>query len=191
MKANSTTKNLIEEKLQEAHQMVDELILQLALGKAEASDKLEELKKDFSTKISQWKNEFKNSAFINALNAALEEPAPTPELTLEQKIDKIFTTLSSFESEIKKDHQPKNSYVFYDLEVFKLKLEILRLRLKGKKFEITQGFRTKMDKAKHFISKVNHQLSDEIESGRKKIAHISDEASEAFDHLRKAIHSIK
>jgi hypothetical protein len=190
MKTTSTAKNLVEEKLQEAHQMLDELVLQLALGKAEVADKYEEIKKEFSSKISQWKGEFKNSTFISALNAALEEPAPTQELTLEQKIDKIFNTLSSFESEIKADHQPKNKYIFYDLEVFKLKLEILRLRLKVKKFDITQSFRTQMGNAKDFIGKINHQISDELKDGRKKIAHISDDAHEAFNHLRKAIRSL-
>lgn len=190
MKTTNMPKSLLEEKLLEAHQIIDDLVLQLALGKAEAADKFDELKKEFTSKLSQWKNEFKSNSFISVWNAILEEPSPANELTLEEKIDKIFSTLSSFEKEMKKDHHTHNNYIFYDLEVFKLKLEILRLRLQVKKFDVTKNFQSKMKSAKQLISKVSHNISNEFESGREKLEQISDDANEIFRHLKKAISSL-
>lgn len=100
--------------IEKAKQEMEELSLQFSLGKAEAADKFEELKKDFMSKVQEWKTvgeQMKNSGQEKSgeLKTKLEElqvqlalgKAEAKELFNDQK-KKIMKSISELESEIKK-----------------------------------------------------------------------------------------
>ena len=162
METNETKiKTPLLEKMAEglllAQQEIDELALQLSLGKSEAKEKLEEVKKEFVRGISTLKK---------SLQSALDQPIP---LALKMKFEAVELQLQvgkvqskeSFDSQIKTliaatialEEEIKSllhkmevkGYFGHEIEKFLLKLEILRLKFGIKKFEIKEGFRSEMD----------------------------------------------
>jgi hypothetical protein len=137
----------IADKLIAAQQELDELVVQFALGKAEGKEKFEEIKKEFRQRVAEFKQ------LLDAPAAGLLTPetrrkieelelqlalgkAESKELFEEQK-KKILKTLSHVEAEIKtwinSGRLPDD--FSHDIEKFKLKLEIIRLKFDLKKFE--------------------------------------------------------
>jgi hypothetical protein len=161
METNETKiKTPLLEKMAEglllAQQEIDELALQLSLGKSEAKEKLEEVKKEFVRGISTLKK---------SVQSALDQPIP---LALKMKFEAVELQLQvgkvqskeSFDSQIKTliaatialEEEIKSllhkmevkGYFGHEIEKFLLKLEILRLKFGIKKFEIKEGFRSEM-----------------------------------------------
>jgi hypothetical protein len=144
------------EGLLQAQQEIDELALQLSLGKSEAKEKLEEVKKEFIKGINTLKK---------SLQSALDQPIP---LALKMKFEALELQLQvgkvqskeSFDSQIKTliaatialedeirsllHKMEVKGYFGHEIEKFLLKLEILRLKFGIKKFEIKEGFRSEM-----------------------------------------------
>jgi hypothetical protein len=144
------------EGLLQAQQEIDELALQLSLGKSEAKEKLEEVKKEFIKGINTLKK---------SLQSALDQPIP---LALKMKFEAVELQLQvgkvqskeSFDSQIKLlivatialeeeirsllHKMEVKGYFGHEIEKFLLKLEILRLKFGIKKFEIKEGFRSEM-----------------------------------------------
>ncbi len=187
----------IAEKLVQAQQELDELVLQFSLGKAEAKDKFEEIKSDFRDRIREFKNLTTNpqvNEVRNELRQHLEEleevlkrgTAQSVEAFKNQK-EQIEDALDRFKKYTEK-HLP-NALDFehfeHELEKFKLKLEILRLAFELKKFEVKDSFKEKM----HDIKKgIEHTLS----VARKTISKgtsgtFRKEAQDVYAHLKKAI----
>jgi len=144
------------EGLLQAQQEIDELALQLSLGKSEAKEKLEEVKKEFIKGINTLKK---------SLQSALDQPIP---LALKMKFEAVELQLQvgkvqskeSFDSQIKLlivatialeeeirsllHKMEVKGYFGHEIEKFLLKLEILRLKFGIKKFEIKENFRSEM-----------------------------------------------
>jgi hypothetical protein len=144
------------EGLLQAQQEIDELALQLSLGKSEAKEKLEEVKKEFIKGINTLKK---------SLQSALDQPIP---LALKMKFEAVELQLQvgkvqskeSFDSQIKLlivatialeeeirsllHKMEVKGYFGHEIEKFLLKLEILRLKFGIKKFEIKEGFRSEI-----------------------------------------------
>jgi hypothetical protein len=144
------------EGLLKAQQEIDELALQLSLGKSEAKEKLEEVKKEFIKGINTLKK---------SLQSALDQPIP---LALKMKFEAVELQLQvgkvqskeSFDSQIKLlivatialeeeirsllHKMEVKGYFGHEIEKFLLKLEILRLKFGIRKFEIKEGFRSEM-----------------------------------------------
>jgi ribosomal protein L29 len=104
----------ITSRLENAKKEIEELSLQFNLGKAEASDKFESVKKDFHAKVNEWKlmgEQLKpvGKEKLQELKTKLEElqvqlalgKAEAKELFQEQK-KKIMQSITDLESEIKK-----------------------------------------------------------------------------------------
>src|SRR5690349_18101063 len=143
----------IADRLLDVQQELDELVVQFALGKAEGKEKFEEIKKEFRQRVAEFKKLLEAPASglltpetrqkIEALEVQLAlGKAETKELFEEQK-EKILKTLSHIESEIvtwvKSGKLPDD--FSHDVEKFKLKLEIIRLKFTLKKFEVKDAFK--------------------------------------------------
>ena len=173
-----------------AQQEIDELALQLSLGKSEAKEKLEEVKKEFVRGINTLKK---------SLQSALDQPIP---LALKMKFEAVELQLQvgkvqskeSFDSQIKTliaatialEEEIKSllhkmevkGYFGHEIEKFLLKLEILRLKFGIKKFEIKEGFRSEMD-----------IVRKSIESFRKKAKKLKALPAAAYDDIKTEISS--
>lgn len=192
----------IANKLSEAQQEIDDLAIQLTQGKAEAKDKFEEIKNDFRSKVSEFKHFLKKSPVgeevseVKEKALALEQHllkgvAETKEgfdlqkrnlLTavqgLEKAIDKTFATLLEPE------------YFLHDVEKFKIKLEILRLKFELGRMDVTDEFKKNMDIARTFINEIKERAKGEGNAGKEEYEHFHDELRLAYAHFRKAIREL-
>jgi hypothetical protein len=173
-----------------AQQEIDELALQLSLGKSEAIEKFEEVKKEFVRGISTLKK---------SVQSALDQPIP---LALKMKFEAVELQLQvgkvqskeSFDSQIKTliaatialEEEIKSllhkmevkGYFGHEIEKFLLKLEILRLKFGIKKFEIKEGFRSEMA-----------TVRKSIESLRKNAKKLKALPAAAYDDIKTEISS--
>lgn len=192
----------VSEKLLEAHREIDELALQLSLGKAEGKDKFEEIKKEFRAEVTRLKDLLSNAS-DNVLSPEVRSRIEALELQLalgraesrerfdEQK-NKIISALHSLETEIKDQwHRIQAPHQFaHQVEKFKLKLEILRLRFGLKKFEVKEDYHSRMATAKSEINSLTSGARDQLSKGKEKYDDFRDEVSLAYKHLKKAVESL-
>ena len=159
VKVNKPFLQKVADRLISVQGEIDELVLQFALGKAEAKEKFEEVKKELRSKISEFKKLVENSGG-GIVTPELRQKLDELELQLalgmadtadafEKQRKLIIKTLNSTESALKSwlSTVKVPTHVHHDIETFKLKLEIIRLRFQLKKFEITDAFKNQMGKA--------------------------------------------
>jgi hypothetical protein len=188
------------ESLLQAQQEIDDLAVQLSLGKAEAKGKFEEVKIEFIKKVNELKHLVKSS-FDKSMPVALK--LKLEELELQLKVGKADTKEAfdlqraalveatiALENEIRKvlEKIETSDYFHHEAEKFLLKLEILRLKFGIKKFEIKDTFRTRMAKAKKSI----HSFADKATKigTRKNHTGFKDEMVEAYKHLKSAVKNL-
>lgn len=189
----------IAKKLLKAQQEVDDMAVQMALGKAEAKEKFEEVKADFKKRLAELKENFdtisqqenlmtKIENLEGLLNTGLAEGKPA----FETQKKKIFSALAAVESEVKEkiNSIPTGDDFIHEIEKFKLKTEILRLKFGLKKFELKEDFRTSMDEARKKIKSITTGVKNKIKLGKAKYSDFSDEVHLAYKHLRKALESL-
>lgn len=191
--------------LKHSQQEIEELALQFSLGKAEAADKFEEIKKEFHSKSFQWKQSFEkfkttNKDIFQKVKGGFEElqlqlslgKAEGKDLFEDQK-KKILLSIHELEMQVKNDPELSKQWDEFNVEIekFKLKLEILSLKYKLKKFELKDSFKSSMTEAKkeieHFYSRTEKKISKE---GHKYIRDFTGEINEVYLHLKKAIKSL-
>ncbi len=206
-KTSSNRTNFAEkiiDGLQKAQQEIEELTLQFALGKAEASDKFEEIKKEFSEKSNEWKRVFSHLKSVTeektiALRTKMEElqlqlalgKAEAKEAFEEQR-KKIMNLIQEIEVEIKNNPELTirlNEFKI-DLEKFKLKMEVLKLKFELKKFEMKDDFKSEMADTKHKIEKIFGKVEDKWDDAKKKYSSFGDEIDLTYKHLKNAIKSL-
>ena len=164
----------LADKLIKAQREVDELALQLALGKAEVRDMYEEIKNEFRYRVVNFRNTLLGWQYkgvykdIIARLDQLDERLKTSKAESQEKFVEerkfILKTLRVIEKEIKK-RIPDNldaQHVRQEIEDFKLKLEILHLKFLLKRFTIK-------DELKANASEVRRRVSIVIDKARKKI----------------------
>ncbi len=207
MKAETKTqeKPMLEKiagKLTKAQQELDELAVQFSLGKAEAKDKFEEIKKEFRTQVAKLKHTLTATMFkemVSVSKAKFEElelqlalgKADTAEVFGEQS-KKILQSLQALENEIKRKFKQSNEVNSFsqEIESFKLKVEILRLKFVLKKFEVRDAFKEKMNDASRVIDNFKISAKEKLGSGKEKYDDFEDEVQLAYKHLRKALESL-
>jgi len=206
MKTQETTEitvlQQVGENLLQAQQEIDELALQLSLGRGEGKDEFEEVKREFRRQVSQLKKLLANqtdksiSPEITAMLDELELQLAPGNADSTEKFDsqkyKILRAIKMVEAELKDQwHKIQSPHFFvHEIEKFKLKLEILRLRFGLKKFEVKEGYHAAMALARTEISDLTAGAKEQINNGKEKYDDFRDEVSLAYRHLRKAVESL-
>jgi hypothetical protein len=189
------------EHFKKAQQEIEELSLQLSLGKAEAKDKFEEIKKEFSNMLNHWKTTdfYKNLAtgkqelqtIFEELQVQLDLGKAEAKEAFEEQKKKIFESINKLEAEAKNNP----AYARYSMEIkeeiekFRLKVEILALKFKLKKFEINDAFKREMKEANENISSLRIKADEKLNKAKVKLNDFSDEVEIAYKHLKKAVQS--
>lgn len=192
----------IADRLTQAQQELDELVLQFSLGKADAKDKFEEIKSEFKDQIS----EFKNSTISQKVDGVTHE--------LRERLDELVEILKkgathsaeAFEiqkkqiehalDQLKKHatkHQsnvPDHEYFSHEIEKFKLKLEIIHLAFTLKKLEVKDSFKEKMQEIKKGIDLTISSAKEKMKSKKGKVNEFRKEAREVYIHMKKAIEAL-
>lgn len=192
----------IAEKLLEAQKEIDELVLQFALGKAEARDKFEETKKEFRARVAEFRKSNLGSMVSEAaekLKGALEElelqlnlgKADSKDKFEEQrtKIEAVIDRLRAEGREFK-DQVLHRENLEHEIEKFKLKLEVIRLRFELTKFEVRDSFKESMQEVRRKIEKTTAKIKDKLSPEESVLDGIRKEAQNIYKHLRKAVQSI-
>jgi hypothetical protein len=184
----------VVEALRKTAVELEEFQVQAALGKAEAQDKYEEVKKKFNHFIHD--SEFKikgikeKSADIHTkfdelrVQLALGK-AETKEIFKKQKKE-LLSTIHEIEVEIKTNDTLSKIYALalIEIEQFKIKLEILEERYNKDKAKSKEAFEKGKQDFNAFINKFTGKYGKKKEET--KFEHFQHEITEAFDHFKKA-----
>ena len=173
---------------------IEEFQVQTALGKADAKDKYEEVKKKFNLFIHD--SEFKIKGVkekIEELNTKFDElrvqlalgKAETKEIFKKQK-KQLLLIIHDIEVKIKTNEYLSRMYALtlIEIEQFKIQLEILEQKFSKDKKEAKNSFEKGKYDFNSFIDKFKGKYAKKKEET--KLEHFQNEISEAFDHFKKA-----
>lgn len=185
-------------------QEIDELVLQLSLGKAEAGEKFEEVKKQMRESLTEFKGSLQkgvkeNKQWINAITAKLEaleielghSKAVTKEMLMAQKRD-ILRGIEEVKNEIKKNPEAVKYATYYTaaVETMKLKMDILEKKMGTKKTELTREFVEEMKNARKQIDVIIKKAALKKDEVELKLENFTTEIQSAYDHFKKAIKAL-
>jgi hypothetical protein len=194
----------IADRLVKDQQDLDELAVQLSLGKAEARDKFEEAKMKMRKRV--WKitnavsSEFEQGIdWVQSLKEKLSNlmghldkgRAETKE-TFKQQKQSILKGLDEVEKEMQKSPEASKLSRTFALasEKIKLQMEMLEKKLSAGKQELTKEFHEEMDKAMVKMHSIAVRLREKKEDAAEKLEEFKDELHESYDHLKKAVRSM-
>ncbi|GAA4810057.1 hypothetical protein [Litoribaculum gwangyangense] len=182
------------EALRKSATELEEFQVKAALGKAEAQDKYEEVKKKFNLFIHE--SEFKIKGVkekIEELHTKFDElrvqlalgKAETKEIFKKQK-KQLLTIIHDIEVKIKTNETLNRMYAFtlIEIEQFKIQLEILEQKFNKEKPEAKESFEKGKKDFNSFIDKFKGKYAKKKEET--KLEHFQTEISEAFTHFKKA-----
>ena len=173
---------------------LEEFQLKTALGKAEAKDKYEEVKKEFNLFIHDSEYKIKDvKENIEDLKAKFDElhiqlvlgKAETIDAFKKQK-KQLLLTLHEIEVKIKNNKALNRIYALtlIEIEQFKIQLEILEEKYLNEKKETKSSFQKGKEEFNSFIDKITAKYSKKKEES--KLEHFQNEIGEAFSHFKKA-----
>jgi hypothetical protein len=193
-----TIASKIVEGVEAALTEIDELRVQLALGKAEAKELYEINKKRFHASVQEMENTFrelrKDEAILPLVNAmetlrvqlALGK-AETKEL-FEEQYDKIYKALNQLELQLKSNKTINENYarLHLELEKFKIKLELFALHYKLKKISAQFNFENRKAELAEKLDGIKAKMLLKQKEGKEKWENFQEEIKEAYNHLKSA-----
>lgn len=180
---------------------LEELRVQLSLGKMEARDLFEQNKKKFQTSVQELKQHIqelkKDPEVLVVLNklehfqVQLELGKSEAKQFFEQHYAQLSNTLNELEKEIRSNPTLNEHYARLHLEVakFKLKLELFALHFKLKKLSIEYDFEKIKSHMHSRLSEFMNQVNAKKNEGKAKWEHFQEEIKDVYDHLKKSFHS--
>jgi len=179
--------------LRKAAVELEEFQAKASLGKTEALDKYEQVKKKFNLVIHESKFKLKEGKEkIDDVNAKFDElrvqlalgRTETVEAFKEQK-KQLLLTLHELEVKIKTNETLNDMYalVLIEIEKFKVQLEVLEHRIDESKGETTTSFEKGKQKFSDFIDGIKEKYTKKEET---KWVHFQSEIAEAFVHFKQA-----
>lgn len=192
-KENTQFLDKVVRSLKKAAVEVEEFQVQAALGKAEAHDKYEEVKKNFNSFIHESKTKIHaGKEKIDGVNVKLDElrvqlalgKAETVDAFKKQKRE-LLLKFHELEVNIKTNEKFSRMYalVLIEIEKFKVQLEVLEQKFDQGKVGAKDSFEKGKQEFNKFIDGVKAKYSKKEET---KWEHFQDEVSQAFDHLKLA-----
>jgi hypothetical protein len=190
----------VAENLLAAQQEIDDLMLQLALGKAEAKDKFEELKKDFKASMASLKLQVisftdaginsKTQDAIEQLENALEKPVANNLIEFEAQRTKLLALIEIIQDKVEEWLTSKQlSHEFInEFEKFKLKLEILNLKFTLKRFEVKDNFQNFIKDSSKALHRIVDSAEDSIAEGEDVWIKAKKTIHDTYKSLKKALH---
>ncbi len=194
----------IAERLLKDQEELDALAVQLSLGKAEARDQFDEVKKklklsvhDFKVELLKEYNQGKTTAgnlkqkLENLEQQLSEKRIDTRELFNEQK-QNLMKALEEVKHEIQNDPDLLKMAGFFTsaTEKAKLQFEILDKKWDSAREELKGDFKDEMKTARFKINDIIQNAKDKKEELGEKLDDFNAEIHEAYTHLKKAVKSL-
>lgn len=186
-----------KEKLTQMKVFLDELEVQMSLGKSEAKDAFERERKNFQKFISDQKEQFKEAGKetenhrktmvekFEKLESFLEkEPALSKK---KFDADKKATLKAIYELEfiIKEAYGEVGKTMQSRIDNFKGKLDTYRVQLALGEYEDAAELESKKESLRKAVGNITEKLRKE-ENASEKIEHFAEEVNESVEHLKKA-----
>lgn len=189
--------DLVIKGLKKAVTELEEFRVQAALGKAEARDMYEDLKKQFNhtahelkLKAEKFKSELDQNSLklrnaFESLQVQLALGKAETKETFEQQRKAIIKALNEIESIIKSNKTTNEYYItlLEEIEKFKIKLEILRLRFELKRMDVNAELEDRKNELKETVNSFKEKI---LNKENAKMKHFSEEVSQAYAHIKKA-----
>lgn len=188
----------VVDALRKAATELEAFQVQVALGKAEAEDKYEAIKKNFNAFVHE--NKFKvkeGQQQLTDLHGMFDEllvqlalgKADTLEAFKEQK-KKLLFRIHEIEVKIKTNELLNRiyDYALIDIEMFKVQLEILEERYEEGKEHVEESFEKGKEQFNKFIEDFKAKYSNKKEETQWE--HFQNEISEAFSHFKNAFSKV-
>lgn len=183
--------------LQKAATELQDYQVQLALGKAEAHDKYEELKKKFSKTMNNIKGRLGTAerrvaqAVINDVEGLRVQlalgKAESKEAFQEQK-KKVFRAFNKLDKRLqvlplvtKTDEQLR-----HEMEMFRIKMELLDLHYALGAMDVQDKYEEKKEQIEKAIAKAKAKYAQRRAEAAKRRHVRHEEVAEAYKHLKKA-----
>ncbi|WP_299124239.1 hypothetical protein [uncultured Winogradskyella sp.] len=183
----------IVDALKKAAVELEEFQVKAALGKAEAQDKYEELKKKFNLFIHESKTKVNTGKErVDDIHSKFDELRVQLALGKAETLEKfeaqkkqLLLTLHELEVKIKTNEKFKRMYamVLIEIEKFKVSLDILEEKFKQGKTDVKVSFEKGKEEFKRFVDDFKEKYSKKEET---KWEHFQNEISEAFTHFKRA-----
>ncbi len=179
---------------------LEEFRVQAALGKAEARDVYEDVKKKFNKFVHEYKQEagdieviakdkaVKLKTLLETLQVQLALGKAESKQAFEAQRKKIEKALNDLETFLKNNKIANEYYTRLLMEAgkFRIKLEILKLRYELNKLEARIEFKSKQKEYTKKIEDVKKNLIKREKEAEQKVQQFKDEISFAYTHLKKA-----
>jgi len=186
--------------LRKAAVELEEFQVQLALGKAEAWDKYEEVKKKFSEILNEIKANLNTGiSKVSDLKLKFDElqqllamgKVATKEAFNDQKT-KIMNAIISLEEGLKQTSIGAELYskASNEIQKFKIKLEILSLKFELGKMDFKEKFEEGKNEFTRTIDHLKQKFTDKESEMEKNWDQFGKEMTEAFSHFKNAFSKI-
>lgn len=197
METNTTFTDKVIDRLRKAATELEELQVQLSLGKAEARDKFEELKKNFSKTIQQIAADLKSAGAEKSveLRSLFDElqlqlslgRAEAKEVFNEQR-KKIETILHKVEQKIKSEPSNREliDKLFDDIRKFRITLEIIAIAYELGKYEFGDAYKAHKKEFEQKLNAIKKKVEAQTDEIEKRAETFKNEISEAYNHLKQA-----
>lgn len=186
--------------LRKAASELEEFRLQAALGRAEAKDTYEDVKKKFSAFIHEAKitldegrknaegNAVQLKAILETLQVQLALGKAETKVAFRDQAKKISSALVVLESFLRKNKTADEyfSRLKMESEKFKIKLNIVKLQYELNKLKAQDDFEEKKKDFSKKLGEIKKRLVKKEKEAKSRWNHFYDEASETYTLLKKA-----
>jgi hypothetical protein len=202
MKLQEEITDYSKSKIQQWRAVMDELEVQLALGKAEAKDMIEQERKNLSAYIEKQKAQ---------LNAE-EKAAHKEQLVFKTQLEDLYTALDAdlakskrsydrnkkailhaihvLEAQIKEKAEILEKWFDRDLESMKDSLDDYRIKLALSTYESVEELTEPCKELQADMQQLIDKITKMVYTGDSKVTHFIEEISESLEHLKRAFTDI-
>jgi uncharacterized protein (DUF1501 family) len=201
----NTKKDVLEfgkSKLNQWKAMIEDLEVQISLGKADAKDTIKAEKKNITKFFNQQKAEFKKAEAktikqrtalvekLTELNASLLADTPESKRAFDNRRRKTMQLVHEVENMIRMMYKDAGERVTLILDGLKVDLDNYRIQLALGSFETKTKIAASQKDLIKTLEKTISFLDSKKAEKDKNIEHFMDEISQSFDHLKSAFSEI-
>lgn len=186
-----------KEKLTQMKVFLEELEVQMALGKSEAKEAFEKERKNFMQFITDQKEQFKKSGKeaeshrkdlfgkFEALELELDKEPVTSQKKFDMMKKDTLHAIYELEMAMKEAYGEVGLKMQAKLDAFKARLDAYRIKLALGEYEDLAEMESKKEDLRVAVDEILDKLRKE-ESAGEKIDHFADEINTSVEHLKKA-----
>ena len=184
-------------KLTQAKAFLEELEVQMALGKAEARDAFEIERKNLTKYLNKQKVQLKDTENIaieskkvllqnlETLEIQLGKELPHAKQEFDQQKSETLETIYKLEAQFNESYGDVSHPMQNELDNFKIKLDSYRVQLALASIEEEEALAKRKNELQQNVDEIRVKLQEEANS-TDRLDHFVDEVTESLSHMKKA-----